>query len=289
MSTDDDGRSFPKSMRQKRILDAAAENPGASVDELASMVPSATTDLIERVFEEHGDPAADDGKPTESDAAAGPGPDASDAATDPPAGTDASDDGAAADTEQPAGSAEAGGGNDAAPEAGPAYPSAEDLSAKQREVLSVVAADPEATQAEIGDRLNVTQTTVNSRVNSIEGFDWSERESFVDAVFDDPPEPTIGSDADAADATEKTAGTTEESEPDGGETAAEATPAAESELDRLRERVAALEAGDGRRSDGGGSAFDDPELVHKVVHACMASDRISEAEELRVLKAVLER
>lgn len=47
-------------MRYKQILGAAADNPDASVEELGSMVPSATADFVERVLEEHGDPAAED-------------------------------------------------------------------------------------------------------------------------------------------------------------------------------------------------------------------------------------
>jgi hypothetical protein len=31
----------------------------------------------------------------------------------------------------------------------------------------------------------------------------------------------------------------------------------------------------------------DPELAHKVVHACLNSDRISEEEELRLLKQLM--
>jgi surfactin synthase thioesterase subunit len=33
--------------------------------------------------------------------------------------------------------------------------------------------------------------------------------------------------------------------------------------------------------------YPDADLVHKLVHACMVSERISEDEELRILEAVL--
>src|SRR6056297_20464 len=59
MSETKDGPSLPKSMRHKQILDAAADEPDASISDLARAVPSATPDLVERVLEEHGDPAAD--------------------------------------------------------------------------------------------------------------------------------------------------------------------------------------------------------------------------------------
>lgn len=44
-------------MRHERILDVAADNPNASVGELADEVPSATADLVENVLEKYGDPA----------------------------------------------------------------------------------------------------------------------------------------------------------------------------------------------------------------------------------------
>lgn len=50
-------RGVPKSMRHKRILDVAEANPDAPLQELAAEIPSATPDLVERVLDEHGDPA----------------------------------------------------------------------------------------------------------------------------------------------------------------------------------------------------------------------------------------
>jgi|APHM01.1.fsa_nt_gi hypothetical protein len=63
-------QSDAKSMRHKQILDAAAERPDASITQLASMVPSATADLVQHVLDEHGDPDADDGTDITSTAAA---------------------------------------------------------------------------------------------------------------------------------------------------------------------------------------------------------------------------
>lgn len=59
MSKSDSTVSIPKSIRQKRILDVAAEKPDAAVEELAEEIPSATADLVENVLEEYGDPADD--------------------------------------------------------------------------------------------------------------------------------------------------------------------------------------------------------------------------------------
>ncbi|APW98907.1 hypothetical protein CHINAEXTREME_14485 [Halobiforma lacisalsi AJ5] len=79
------------------------------------------------------------------------------------------------------------------------------------------------------------------------------------------------------------------------------------ELERLTERIESLEetiAVDGSREDepeptaGGNTAgsenggpnsddvLSDPELAHKIVHACLTADHISEEEELRILKTV---
>ena len=57
----------------------------------------------------------------------------------------------------------------------------------------------------------------------------------------------------------------------------------------LSEQLAELEGQVETVTDGGGSPqpFQDPELVHKVVHACMDSDKISEEEELRILDSLL--
>ena len=250
-------------MRHKRILDVARQNPDASVDDLASMVPSATPDLVEHVFEEHGDPAADaDG----SDVSAADGTDDSDGTDD--GGTPAAADDSPTDT--------ASGGD----------PEPSDLSAKQRDVLAMVAADPTATQQEIGERVGVSRATVNKRVNAIEGFEWSDRESFVDAVFDEPPSPSVTTDGGSTaetppdDTSETTPSEVEDDDP--SPAAAEIATA----LEALTERVTALEAA---REEGTAEAvFDDPELVHKVVHACMDTETISEDEELRILKALLD-
>ena len=54
----------------------------------------------------------------------------------------------------------------------------------------------------------------------------------------------------------------------------------------LTERIAALEGRIEERSPAEGS-FSDPDLVSKMVHACMESERVSEEEELRILRRVL--
>lgn len=270
MGTENTGGSLPSSMRHRRILDVARQNPDASVDDLASMVPSATPDLVEHVFEEYGDPAAE---AAPSDASTDEETDTADG------GSDETDDGATETVD------DSTTGESTTDTVSDGYPEPSDLSEKQREVLAVVAAEPTATQEEIGERVGVSRATVNKRVNGIEGFEWSERESFVDAVFDDPPAPSVTTDGGSATETPAT-DTRETAPPEAG--ADEQTPVRadiEDTLGALQKRVAALEAA---RDDGEASAFDDPDLVHKVVHACMDAETISEDEELRILQALLE-
>lgn len=86
-------------------------------------------------------------------------------------------------------------------------------------------------------------------------------------------------------------GTTDEHEPAGASETAVADGALADRLttieSRLDELASAVQA---EESDGaaGGAVFDDPELVHKVVHACLESERITEDEELRILASVLD-
>ncbi|WP_237560556.1 winged helix-turn-helix domain-containing protein [Halostella litorea] len=307
MSADDDSKSPPKSMRHKRILDLAAERPDASLDELAAEVPSATADLVERILEKYGDPA-DDGttvdQPTPSAAS-----DEDTPSTDSESGTAADTDDADA-TESVQAPNESSGAAGSAPDAtepddtdadtadGPAetdtgdvdataeWPSAADLSEKQREVLEAVARDPTATQRAIGERIGVSGATVSNRANGIEGFDWSEREAFVDAVLPGPAPAAVTADGG------QTVGSDSDGAPQADTDPSEADPDSAADLgaavDRLEERVAALEAnGNAGPASDGDSPFADPELVHKVVHACLESEAISEAEELRILDELL--
>jgi len=268
-------------MRHKQILDVAAENPEASIAELAAEVPSATADLVERVLEEHGDPAEDD-EPNASDQSSGDQPSASQSFPDP-----------------------------------------DDLSSTEYETIKAIQKHPTASQRDLAEKLGVTASTVSNRVNGIDGFDWANREAFANAVLsDEDPEPSES--AMSSDGTEPTASPDEtetqtaDSEPTGsldeadgraaepeqgadhgGYPPAETTTAAgevnttittfQSTVEDLAEQLAELEGQVETIADGGGSPqpFQDPELVHKVVHACMDSETISEEEELRILDSLL--
>lgn len=272
MGDSNEGTSIPKSLRHKQILDAAAENPDATLEELAAEIPSATTDLVEYVLGEYGDPARTDTADVATDER-GTAPE--DTMTED---TDGSPD------DEPTTTSDAT--KDATEAAGPTVtgaptahndhdehevPPLEDLTAKQRETLRLIREQPEATQAELAERLDVSAPTISTRVNSIEGFEWRDRQAFVANVFDEPA-PTTNSHA-----------TPSQSATDGG-LEQHSTP----DLEALTERVTELEAQlEAETAESTPRPFDDPELLHKIVHACMDSPNITEDEELRMLQALL--
>lgn len=59
MSESTDRSPTPRSIRQKRILDVAADRPDASCNAIAAEIPSVTPAVVEEVLEEFGDPADD--------------------------------------------------------------------------------------------------------------------------------------------------------------------------------------------------------------------------------------
>lgn len=313
MSIENQQKSIPRSIRHRQILDVAEGNPSASVAEIAAQVPSATPDLVEQVFEEHGDPAADGDSEPESEESMAPSTESADgesgAESDPTPETDSETGG----TDEQATDEEAvddakdetdeidGESNETDTEG--EYSSLDVPSAKHRALLEAVAARPAATQADLAEELEVTKATISRWASEIPGFEWRERDSFVAAVADDGHEldmthSTADTDSDADTNTgsdtdsDTNTDTTETAQTTAATDDAAATVAVselKAELSDLAERVSALEAvGDSaEESAAHESGFEDPELVHKIAHACLESERISEAEELRILKRLL--
>lgn len=221
----DDHPTGPPSLRQKRILDVAADNPDAPMEDIASEIPSATTELVERVLEEYGDPAGEEPEPSHE--------------ADDPATTHET-----------------------------ITPDLADLSPKQRTVLRAIHERPTATQQELADALDVSAPTVCNRVNSIEGFTWDDRDAFVEAVFESDPKTREEPSPMTANGTESKVA-----------------------IDQLTDRLTSIEQQltDLTPTDAAESyvPFDEPELTHKVAHACMKSEAITEDEELQILKALL--
>lgn len=267
--------AIPRSMRQKRILDAAESHSEASIEELASLVPSATPTQIESILEEYGDPTAE--------------------STD----TDLHDENEAtiiATEDQPENSGEpqdepdidtkASGSKKHSKTPSDTLDSIADLPHAQREVLREVAADPKATQETIGERLGVSGSTVSNRVKDIPGFDWRNRESFITDMMPDSGTTAVVSDGGVAqDVTP-----TESDEPtdSANEDMAVAISEIQSSLDQIETTLDSITdtSSDNSQSNDPG-ILQDPELVHRVVHACIESDAISEAEELEILRAIL--
>lgn len=219
MSKPESTISIPKSMRHKRILDAAEDNPASSIEELADNVPSATADLVENVLEEYGDPADSD----------------------------------LADT-----SSETLPTTEAEPTDTPAFPDLDALSVVQRETLQAIRENPDATQRELGDRLEVSPATVSNRVNAIPNFVWDDRTTIVATILDTP---------DTADDTSMTS-------TNGTETQAE--------TERQEHSTNIEEQPATETHESSESAFDDPEFAYKILRACMDSEEITEDEERRL-------
>ncbi|SDJ94719.1 Winged helix-turn-helix DNA-binding [Halovenus aranensis] len=285
-------------MRHKQVLDVAAENPDASMDELASMVPSATTELVERTLDEYGDPAAENDQATADETGADESspadtPDERTTAETAVTGT-AMTDGSTATASQSETSTETEAATTDAPESeattteesadgnGDDKPSRDDLSAKEIDVLRVIADKPTATQREIGDELGVSSATVNNRVNDIKGFEWSDRVAFTETVLE----------------TDVTEGDSDDQSASPTATALEPMLAdVLTQLETLEDRIEAVEgcletvepcAAEATGADGGAlTAVDEPELVHKALCACLESDRFSEAEELQLVREMV--
>lgn len=260
MSRAEDDRGRPRAVIHKRILDVAESRPDASLEVIAGEVGGATPDLVERVLEEYGDPAGD---PTD--------------ATHP---------------HQPDMTTNGEVPSDVAESTGRETPAPDALPARVSETLRLVHDHPGWSQADVAETLDVSRATVSRRLNDIPGFDWQDREAFTRQVFDEEPgaaggeAPRDGGEDDTAEGSQTDDRPTIEDDPatDGR---AGARDASGERLDAFEERLAALEARvDGPGADGAPVGLP-PELAHKVVHACLRSDRISEDEELQLLEALL--
>lgn len=225
-------RSHPPAVIHRQILDVAENRPDASIEEIVEQVNGATMELVERVLDRYGDPGREEQASHEVQST----------------------------QEQDLENQSTMGTNNSSRELN-------ELSDGQRETLRAIYEYPNATQRQLADELNVTGATINSRVNSIEGFDWAERQTFVENYFSENPTKTDGGAMSTSLQQNDGNGTTEEYRA----------------IDELWERVEQLEGKIEDQTADRERIFDDPELVHKVVHACLASENITEDEELRIL------
>jgi len=134
-------------------------------------------------------------------------------------------------------------------------PDIEDLTEVQRETIRAIYEHPNATQRELAELLGVSAPTINDRVNSVDGFEWNSRYEFTKTIMNhDSSEPNGSPERDSED---------------------KAT---------LRDRIKRLET---KLEADPHCPLQDPTIVHKVVHACMTAENITEEEELRIIEAVL--
>lgn len=136
-----------------------------------------------------------------------------------------------------------------------------ELTQKQQEAVRTIEENPEASQREIASMLGVSGATINVRVNSIPGFDWAERQEFATTMFENRGE-----------------------NPD-RESANEREDDASNRFASIEARIDALERD---RESASTAPLDDPELAHKIVHACMSAENITDEEELRIIKSLLD-
>jgi len=244
----------PRAVIHKNILDAAVKQPDASMQDLADDVTGATVDLVEKVLEEYGDPGEDtatEESATMADIEEVPVKDTNDTVV----GTNGQRE---------------------------SFPDTEgELTEKQRETLWAIHEYPEATQSDLADTLGVTAATINTRVNTIEGFDWTRRHEFVDEVLDDEPELKLAM-LDRRDRADQRDETKTDDVADGERRALV------ERVQTLEEQVQNLKPGGKTDAETECSLSDDPELVHKMLHACLHSEQITEEEELAIVKAFVD-
>jgi hypothetical protein len=257
-------RQTPKAIIHKRILDQAETNPDASIEALADDIAGASPDLVERVLDDFGDPAADTSESLDESATGTDDEPPVDAETDRETEDQEPDE---TEPDTVANSHSTAGTDPEVAEPTNESPMSEtpsvdvtDLSDKQRTALEAIAQRPEATQAELAEQFDVSRATICNWVNSIDSFDWEDRREFVQQA--------VRTDAIASD---------------GGQ--AHVT-AGDDRLATLQDRVIELEQ---RLEDRMGSepAFSDSELVAKIVRACLDDERITEDEEVEILGTFL--
>ena len=346
MSESETGSSKVNSIRQKRVLEIAEKKPNASLSEISEEIPSATVDYVDRILDRFGDPAAsaeensDDSQPEDTGAktnkhnksqSKNPNKEKmskEDPPTSPPpipgTGSDSTDESdqtdVARESEEPSIADNLRGSQKESDEE---TPDPDDLTQKERETLRAIHYEPTAAQKEIATMLGVSRATVSNRVNAISGFNWQNRESFVEEMFDEEiiiddsitdgenqsnTEETnsnsynensaisdtsnstaselISQEIDDSNVDSKTGGVNQTAgdsvDPDvSGDIAEMANKMNEIEhcLDKLEENIENTDSHNG-------SLLNNSELLHKVIHACMNSDIVSEEEEIKILESI---
>ena len=171
-----------------------------------------------------------------------------------------------------------------------------ELTDRQLKTLRLIERAPNASQSDLAEEFDVTRVTISRWLNDIPGFDWKRREEIASEILAGGEVRRLGE----QEGTEHSGGL---EEPEDTEEVAEAgdigdsggsgesgAPDDSGGLERLHRRLDAIE----RRIDQiepnpeAASPGIGPELAHRVVHASMKSDLITEEEELRLLRELMD-
>lgn len=231
--SDSSSQRVPRAIIHKNILDEAEKRPDAAVEDIADNVSGASVKLAKKVLEEYGDPASDEGAAY---------------STNSPETTD-SDAGVDRITERDHG--------------GSALDSIDylHLSEREKQLLQTIYEYPDATKAELADRLGCSREEVLQIVDSISNFEWDRRREIVRRLFSD--QHTSGDERGDVDSAIR-------------ELAAK--------VDELESQISELDRKIAGDAPGREESLSDSEFMHRIIQACMASEHISEEEELEVIK-----
>lgn len=239
----------PRAIIHKKILDVAGSRPDASMQDVAREVTGATTDLVERVLEEYGDPGV---KPSKSDSM-----------SEPEVPEKTPDEAAEQPTDESGPGPDDTGNSDDNLEFDGPLPEFSELTECQVETLDAITRHPTDTQRELAARFDLSSAAISQRVNSIPGFDWAKREAFAKTLLDGNTkavdQPTM----------------TTLNEP-----ARDRIDDLETTVDMLEERL------DDDCDEESGPVLE-PELASKLLYACTNADSISEQENLEIFRIVL--
>lgn len=242
----------PRATIHKRILDVAQDRPQASMAEIADDVSGATVSLVERALEEYGDPGE---SVSEND------PLAETTGTKPAQQTPTEDN---TDSEQEVN-----------------IPESLELSKPQRETLVAIRDNPEATQRDLAEILDISQSTVNHRLSSVSGFDWDTRTEFVTNCLEEMNS--------TENTTKQSVNSSQESDKSSRSVGREATVGVERDamkhienrLDQIEHRLAEI-------TSPQQGPVEDTELIHKMIQACVRADTVTEEEERRIIRSFVE-
>jgi hypothetical protein len=201
-------------------------------------------------------------------------------------------------------------------------PKIEDLTPKQQETLLTIQENPDATQRELAEILDVSAPTVNNRVNAISNFEWEQRLPLAVAILesndldeseeiisdsksirhtqrqedseqDDMHTTTDRHEEVGVDHHETTDRTVDgDTNKDGSHSGKFIDPPGHKgeQLEKMIQRIELLDArieAMNENDDGENICVEDPVLIHKVIHACMTSEKISKDEEIDIIKNLI--